>query len=68
MQVLSLPSKDIGKIGKYLDESSIEILIHAFVTSKLEYCNALLNGLPKYQTNRLQFLKYLTLQLVYSYT
>ena len=46
--------RNIGKIRKYLDESSTETLIHAFVTSKLDYCNALLNGLPKYQINRLQ--------------
>ena len=46
--------RNIGKIRKYLDESSTETLIHAFVTSKLDYCNALLNGLPKNQTNRLQ--------------
>ena len=46
--------RNIGKIRKYLDESFTETLIHAFVTSKLDYCNALLNGLPKYQTNRLR--------------
>ena len=46
--------RNIGKIRKYLDESSTKTLIHAFVTSKLDYCNALLNGLPKYQINRLQ--------------
>ena len=46
--------RNIGKIRKYLDESSTETLIHAFVTSKLDYCNTLLNGLPKYQANRLQ--------------
>ena len=46
--------RNIGKIRKYLDESSTETLIHAFVTSKLDYCNALLNGLPKYQINMLQ--------------
>ena len=29
-------------------------LIHAFVSSHLDYCNALLFGLPKYQLDRLQ--------------
>ena len=46
--------RNIGKIRKYLAESSTETLIHAFVTSKLDYCNDLLNGPPKYQTNRLR--------------
>ena len=33
---------------------NIEILVHAFVSSKLDYCNALLIGLTKYQIDRLQ--------------
>ena len=33
---------------------STETLIHAFVSSHLDYCNALLFGLPKYQLDRLQ--------------
>ena len=36
----------IGKIRKLLDQSSTERLIHAFVSSHLDYCNSLLVGLP----------------------
>ena len=39
--------RNISKIRKYLDENSTETLVHAFVSSKLGYCNALLIGLPK---------------------
>ena len=39
--------RDIGKIRKYLDEGSTETLVHAFVSSRLDYCNSLLYGLPK---------------------
>ena len=46
--------RNIARIRKYLDESSTETLVHAFVSSKLDHCNALLYGLPKYQLNRLQ--------------
>ena len=45
---------NIRKILKFLDPSSAETLVHSFVTSKIDYCNALLFGLPKYQINRLQ--------------
>ena len=46
--------RNISKIRKHLDENSTETLVHAFVSSKLDYCNALLIGLPKYQIDRLQ--------------
>ena len=36
---------------------SAEVAVHAFVTSKLDYCNALLYGLPKYQLQRLQYVQ-----------
>ena len=45
---------NIRQIRKYLSEDSIKILIHAFVTSHLDYCNSLLYGLPQYQYDRLQ--------------
>ena len=37
----------IGRIRKYLDQPCTERLVHALVTSKLDYNNALLFGLPK---------------------
>ena len=36
----------IGKIRKYLNRPSTERLVHAFVSSHLDYCNSLLAGLP----------------------
>lgn len=35
------------KLEKYLNRESTEILIHAFVISKLDNCNAILYGLLK---------------------
>ena len=46
--------RNISKIRKYLDENSTETLVHAFVSSKLDYYNGLLIGLQKYQIDRLQ--------------
>jgi hypothetical protein len=44
----------IGQISKYLDSKSTERLVHAFVTSRLDCCNSLLFGLPKYEIAKLQ--------------
>ena len=46
--------RNISKIRKYLTEETTEILVHAFVSSKLDYCNSLLYGLPKHMISRLQ--------------
>jgi hypothetical protein len=45
---------NISKIRKCLTEDMTKIIIHAFVTSKLDYCNSLLYGQPKYLIKRLQ--------------
>ena len=46
--------RSIGKIRKYLDVSTAQITIHALVTSKLDYLNGLLHGLPACQLAKLQ--------------
>ena len=46
--------RNIGNIKKFVDQGSAKTLVHSFVTSMINYCNALLFGLPKYQSNRLQ--------------
>ena len=37
-----------------LSPESMKTLVRVFVTSHLDYCNSLLFGIPKYQTDRLQ--------------
>ena len=46
--------RNISKIRKYHTQDSAQILIHAFISSKLHYCNSLLYGIPKYSVCRLQ--------------
>ena len=41
----------ICKIRKFLSPESMKTLVHVFVTSHLDYCNSLLFGIPKYQTD-----------------
>ena len=45
---------NIDRIRCYLSQSAAEQLVHAFITSKLDYCNALLCGLPSLLTQKLQ--------------
>ena len=44
----------IGQIRKFLDRKSTEILVHAFITCRLDQCNSLLHGLPESQIAKLQ--------------
>ena len=46
--------RNIGRIRKCITYEACEKLIHAFVTSRLDCCNATLYGLPDIQYNRLQ--------------
>ena len=45
---------NIGKVRNYLDQSTAEKIVHAFVTSQIDFCNSLLFGLPKKQLGKLQ--------------
>ena len=47
--------RNIAKIRKYINVTTAEVLVHAFVNSKLDFCNSLLHGLPKFEIiNKLQ--------------
>ena len=42
----------LSSIRKFLSKDTAEILIHAFVTSRLDNANALLNGIPEQQLKK----------------
>ena len=46
--------RNIGHIRSCITSDACKILVHALVTSRLDYCNALLYGLPQTMLKRLQ--------------
>ncbi len=49
--------ENIGKLQNMLPVSDAENLVHAFMTSRLDYCNALLGGCPASSINKLQIVQ-----------
>ncbi len=49
--------KNISKLRPMLSTSNAEMLIHAFMTSRLDYCNALLRGCSARLINKLQLVQ-----------
>ncbi len=47
----------MAAIRKSLDQKTAQIAAAAFTTSSLDYCNALLYGMPKNQIHRLQLVR-----------
>ena len=45
---------NIRRIRKFLNEDNTRTLVNAFVTSRLDYCNSLLYGLPASSLKKLQ--------------
>ena len=44
----------IAEIRRYLSHDTAKTIVHAYITSRLDYCNTLYCGLPKYLIDRLQ--------------
>ena len=45
---------NIGAVLTHLPDSATVHLVHALITSRLDYCNSFLYGIPKYKADRLQ--------------
>ena len=56
----------LRRIKKYLSRDSLLTLIHAFITSRLDYCNGLLYGLFNSQIVKLQRVQNAAARLVLS--
>ena len=56
--------RNIGCIRKFITQEACEKLIHAFITSRLDYGNALLYGVPDTQLKRLQRILHIAARIV----
>ena len=55
---------NIRRISKYLSKECRQSLVHAYVSSRLDYCNSILYGLPKYQLSKLQRIQNMAARLI----
>jgi len=46
--------RQLRRVRRSLDTESSATLVHAFVTSRIDYCNVLLAGAPRATTDKLQ--------------
>ncbi len=49
--------KNIERIRSFVRSQDLEKLVHAFITSRVDYCNGLLTGLPKKTVRQLQLIQ-----------
>lgn len=56
--------KNVARIRPFLSQANTEVLMHAFISCRLDYCNALLSGLPKKSVYSLQILQNLAARVL----
>ncbi len=49
--------RNISKVRSFISLSDAEKLVHAFISSRLDYCNALFAGVTKQALNKLQLIQ-----------
>lgn len=56
--------KNIARLRPSLSDTVAETLIHAFITSRLDYCNSVLVGLPASSLKKLQYVQNLAARVL----
>ena len=55
---------NIGRVRHLLDKPTTQTLIQALVLSRLDYCNSLLLGIPKYNIQKIQRIQNMACRLI----
>lgn len=55
-----------SSVIKFLDKDSVKVLMHAFITSRIDYCNSLFVNLPNKDLKRLQCILNRAARLLYN--
>ena len=63
-QLIHYSFKNIGHVRNLIDDETCKMLVHSLITSRMDYCNSLLCGLPKNSFARLQLLQNKTARIV----
>ena len=56
--------KQIARIRHFFDVNTTKTLVQSLVLSKLDYCNSILLGTPKYNLDKLQSLQNMTCRII----
>ena len=56
---------NLRHIWKYLSQETCEQLVHTFITSRIDYCNSLLYGLPAKQLDKIQRVQNTTTRIIF---
>ena len=57
--------RTIWSIRQYLNSEATEALVHALITSRLDYCNSVLYGIHRYSIKKLQRLQNCAARVIY---
>ena len=57
--------RTIWSIRQYLNSEATKALVHALITSRLDYCNSILYGIHKYLIKKLQRLQNCAVRVIY---
>ena len=56
--------RNLRHVRPHFDKSSFQIIVHASITSRLDYCNSLLSGLPLSSLRHLQLVQNFSARLI----